>query len=402
MAFFLEERMDRFYKEIIEPRKNKKHLVLGKNFDPQSNSLALFNNDYLCVGSHPAVAESQINVLKNQGNGVVMSGVFMQGKCPKQRFEDMMAEYTGYEAAILCQSGYAANVGLLQAIAGEGIPVYVDFSAHASLWEGVKAAGAIPVPFNHNSCEHLERQIKKNGCGVILIDSLYSVDGSIAPLREIVEISQKYGCILVVDESHSLGTHGANGSGLVSELGLADKVDFITASLAKTFAGRAGIVLCSKKFAGYFPYISFPAIFSSVLLNHEIEGLITTLNLIKTFDERRERLKVLSQDFRTKMDHLGYNIVSESHIVSIESGLESDTEILRDALENNGVFGAVFCSPATPKNRSVVRLSLNSSLSNEEINRLVSVFDKIRDEVGMKNWRSTKRKALSNPTSENL
>ncbi len=402
MPFFLEDRMDRFYKEIIEPRKNKKHLVLGQNFDPKSNSLALFNNDYLCVGSHPEVAQSQINVLKNQGNGVVMSGVFMQGKCPKQRFEDMMAEYTGYEAAILCQSGYAANVGLLQAIAGESIPVYVDFSAHASLWEGVKAAGAIAVPFNHNSCEHLERQIKKNGQGVILVDSLYSVEGSVAPLKEIVEIAKKYECILVVDESHSLGTHGKMGSGMVSELGLTDQVDFVTASLAKTFAGRAGIVLCSKKFAGYFPYIAFPAIFSSVLLNHEIEGLITTLELIKTFDDRRERLRILSKDFRDKLDALGYNIASESHIVSIESGLESDTEILRDVLENNGVFGAVFCSPATPKNRSVVRLSLNSSLTDEQINRLVVVFDKIRDEVGMKNWRSTKRKMINADKESNI
>lgn len=395
-APFLENRINRFYSEVIEPRKNKKHLVLGSNFDCSSNSIALFNNDYLCVGSHPKIAEAQIKILEKHGNGVVMSGVFMQGECPKKTFEDAMAKFVGYEASVLCQSGYSANVGLLQAIAGEGVPVYIDFSAHASLWEGIKAADAKAVAFNHNDFQHLEKQIIKNGQGVILIDSLYSVHGTVAPLKEIVEISEKYNCILVVDESHSLGTHGKHGSGLVSEMGLTSRVDFITASLAKAFAGRAGIIFCSKKFAGYFPYVSFPAIFSSVLLNHEIEALMATLNLIKSFDDRREKLRNISKSLRDNISELGYSVNSESHIISLESGLESDTEIFRDCLEKNGVFGAVFCSPATPKNRSVIRLSLNSGLTEQKISYVTEVLKKIRDEVGMKNWRSTKRKIINN------
>lgn len=397
-AFFLENRLDRFYSDTIEPRKNKKHLVLGRQFD--SNSINLFNNDYLAIGNHPDISDAQIKTLKQQGNGIVMSGVFMQGICPKQNFENLIADYVSYESAILCQSGYVANVGLVQAIASENIPVYVDFSAHASLWEGVRSSGAKAVAFNHNSCEHLERMIKKNGQGVILIDALYSVDGSIAPLKEIVEISEKYECILIVDESHSLGVFGPNGSGLVKEMGLSTRVPFITASLAKTFAGRAGIIFCSKRFAGYFPYISYPAIFSSVLLNHEIDGLIATLSLIKKFDDRRARLKEVSRVLRERLNLLGYSLASESQIISIESGLEHDTEILRDELEENKIFGAVFCSPATPKNRSVIRLSLNSSLSDDEINYVISVFEKIKDKVGMQKWRSTRKKLSLNSSSD--
>ncbi len=387
---FLEERINKFYIDVIEPRKNKRHLVLGQNFDKKS--LNLFNNDYLSIASHQNIVNAQINSLKQSGNGIAMSGVFIQGDCPKKEFEDKMAEYIGHEAAILCQSGYAANVGLLQAIASKEIPVYIDFSAHASLWEGIKASEAKALSFQHNNCNHLERLIKENGQGIIVIDSVYSVDGSIAKLEEIVKISEKYDCILIVDESHSLGTHGNKGSGLVSELGLTNKVHFITASLAKTFAGRAGLVTCSKKFAGYFPYISFPAIFSSVLLNHEIEGLIATLDIIKNADDKRKRLKNNYTLIKNELDLLGYNIASESQIISIESGLESDTEILRDELENNGIFGAVFCSPATPKNRSVIRLSINSSLTDKEISHIISTFEKIKDKVGMKNWKSTKRK----------
>lgn len=397
---FLEDRINKFYEDIIHPRKNKKHLVLGNEI-LQPDSLILYNNDYLSIGNHKDIVDAQIKTLESSGNGVVMSGVFMQGDCPKKIFEDELANFVGHESAILCQSGYVANVGLIQSLVSKDMPVYIDFSAHTSLWEGIRAADAKTVPFLHNDPKHLERVIKQNGQGLILIDSLYSVMGTIAPIKEIVEISEKYDCILVVDESHSLGTHGKNGAGLVNELGLTDRIHFITASLAKVFAGRAGIVTCSKRFAGYFPFVSYPAIFSSVVLNHEIEGLRATLKIIRNSDEARKKLKENSEYIRENLDLIGYNIESESHIVSIESGLEADTEILRDELEKRGVFGAVFCSPATPKNRSVIRLSINSSLTKTDLDRIIRVCEEIKDIVGMKNWRSTKKK-INKSSNANL
>jgi CAI-1 autoinducer synthase len=143
----------------------------------------------------------------------------------------------------------------------------------------------------HNEVEHLERQILRHGPGVVVVDSIYSTTGSIAPLREIVEICEAQGCILVADESHSLGTHGPNGEGLVVELGLAERVHFRTASLAKAFAGRAGFVTCSRRFAEYFKSESNPAIFSSTLLPHDIHGLAATLGVIRQEGWRRERLR---------------------------------------------------------------------------------------------------------------
>ena len=374
---FLIKKVNDFYKNVIEVRKNKKHLVIGRNV--MNDSIVLTSNDYLAIANHSKILSAQEKEIKSQHNKIVMSAVFLTENSLKGSFEEEMSEYLGYESAILCQSGWAANVGLLQAIAEKDMPVYTDFFAHMSLWEGIKIAGAKPIPFLHNNVDHLEKMLKKNGPGIILIDSLYSTIGDIAPIAEIAKLSQQYKCIYVVDESHSVGTHGHKGSGLVRELGLTDQVDFITLSLAKAFAGRAGLITCSKRFAGYFPYISYPAIFSSSLLDHEIAGLRATLEVIKDSDDLREILKEKSAFLRDELKTLGYKVQSQSHIVSVESGSEENTEILRDALEERNIFGSVFCSPATPKNRALIRLSVNSKLSFDKLEYIVKSFKDIKD-----------------------
>lgn len=374
---FLIKKVNNFYKNVIEVRKNKKHLVIGKN--AVSDSMVLTSNDYLAIANHSKILSAQEKEIKSQHNKIVMSAVFLTENSLKGCFEEEMAEYLGYESSILCQSGWAANVGLLQAIAEKDMPVYIDFFAHMSLWEGIKIAGAKPVPFLHNNIYHLEKMLKKNGPGIILIDSLYSTIGDIAPIAEIAKLSQQYQCIYIVDESHSVGTHGHKGSGLVRGLGLTDQVDFITLSLAKAFAGRAGLITCSKRFAGYFPYISYPAIFSSSLLDYEIAGLRATLEVIKDSDDLREALIEKSAFLRGELSAMGYKVQSQSHIVSVESGSEEDTETLRDALEERNIFGSVFCSPATPKNRALIRLSVNSKMSFDTLNYIVKSFKEIKD-----------------------
>ena len=144
--------------------------------------------------------------------------------------------------------------------------------------------------FHHNDMEHLERQILKHGPGVILVDSVYSINGSVCPLEDLVAVGTRHGCVMVVDESHSFGTHGQQGEGMVAALGLCDKVHFRTASLAKAFAGRAGFITCSERFNEYFKFESNPAIFSSTLLPHEIAGLDATLEVIKEEQWRRKAL----------------------------------------------------------------------------------------------------------------
>lgn len=398
---FLAHRVNQYYRERVQNTWSGGHIMHGKI--PSASSIHLNSNDYLSISKHPEIIKQTAQCMLDEGNGILMSGVFLHGEQnPQLALEQRLAHFMHSESGILCQSGWCANTGLIQSIANQYTPVYVDIFAHASLWEGVRSAGASGIMFHHNDPGHLERQILKHGPGVVVVDSVYSTNGSICPLRDVVRIAEEQGCVIIVDESHSLGTHGPHGEGLVATLGLANKVHFRTASLAKAFAGRAGFIACSKRLADYFKYESLPSIFSSTLLPYDVAALNTTLDIIYRDDWRRVKLQENASYIRQNLDELGYNLNgSQTQIVSLEAGAEQQTIILRDALEARDVFGAVFCAPATPKNRSLVRLSLHCDLTEEQLKHVVEVCATIRNEVDLSNWPSTRRKRTQKPNVPN-
>ena len=388
---FLQGRMDQFYLQRWGQLWGGEHIMRGRQ--PGLNSVQLISNDYLSVTGHPEITAAQMQALDHAAESVLMSGIFLHGENPQQQLEEKFADYTGMPAAVLSQSGYAANVGLIQAIAGKGVPVYIDMIAHASLWEGIHSAGADARPFRHNDIAHLERQLAEYGPGVLCVDSVYSTIGSLCPLQEMIRVARNHGCLIVVDESHSLGVFGENGAGLVNALKLEGEVDFITASLAKAFAGRAGIILCPEDFVDYFWFTARPAIFSSCMLPHEIAGLDATLEVIRRDDWRRTAVHRNAELLRSGLDALGYNVdASQSQIIGIEAGEEWRTQCLRKALEEKDVFGSVFCAPATGAKRSLIRLSVNAALTDRQIDKILNAFSEIRASVRMEQWASTRRK----------
>lgn len=357
-----------------------------------ANAVLLAGNDYLCLAGEPALVAAQMAALRNSCGELLMSAVYQQQGSAQHRLERKLAHFMGAEDGILAQSGWAANVGLVQTLAGPGVPVYLDMQAHASLWEGVQSAGALPVSFLHNDMAHLEKQLQRHGRGLIAVDALYSTNGSVAPLAELADIAERHGCMLIVDESHSLGTHGPRGAGLVTALGLNQRVHFRTASLAKAFAGRAGFITCSSYFKGYFLSESRPAIFSSCLLGHELAWFDAAIDFIAAADDRRATLRKHARVLRQELGALGYNVSDGTEqIIALEAGPEPTTLALRKLLEQQGVVGAMFCAPATPKNRSLVRLTLNSGLDGAQLARIVEACDAIRDKVDLESWSSTRR-----------
>lgn len=387
---FVTKRMDEHYITRIEQLLGGEHLHVWK--PAEAGAIMLAGNDYLCISGDPGLLAAQARCLQSSQAGMLMSSVFLQEGSRQHQLEAKLANFMGAEDGVLAQSGWAANVGLIQSIAEPGVPVYLDMLAHASLWEGVQSARAEGVPFLHNDAGNLARQVDKHGRGVIVVDALYSTNGSVAPLHDIVGIAERSGSILIVDESHSLGTHGPRGAGIVVDMGLEDSVHFRTASLAKAFAGRAGFITCSSKFKGYFLSASRPAIFSSCLLEHELAWFDAALDLISEAGERRAALHANARKVREGLRELGYNVDDGTEqIIALEAGPEPKTLALRKALERRGVYGAVFCAPATAKNRSLVRLTLNSGLTGSQISRLLDACDDMRKEVDLESWSSTRR-----------
>ncbi len=357
------------------------HVVMGRV--PGVDGLELWSNDYLGLGGHPEIVKAQVDSLEGHTEGVFMSAVFLGATSLQRRFERQMAAYLGADAAVLCQSGWSANAGLVQALVDERTPVYLDQFAHASMWEGAHMAGAEAHAFRHNQAAHLERQIKQYGPGLVLVDAIYSAYGTVCPLAEIAAVSERLGCILAVDESHSIGVYGPHGEGLVHTLGLTEKVQYRTFSLSKAFATRAGMVAGPQRVMSYFPYEARPAIFSSAVLLHEVAGLAATLKVVQEEDWRRQQLWYNTRYLRRGLRALGYAVdQSTSQIIALHSGNDLQTRTLRDALEDRDVFGAVFCAPATPKNHGVIRLSVNARLREDDLNRVIEAFAAIaRDRV---------------------
>lgn len=368
---FIEERLESFFIDLIKKNEDQKHLVLGKM--PSQGSVMMQSTDYLSLSQHPDICFKHKQAIDKKDENMVMSAIFIQTEQLKPVFENQMADFMGMESCLLSTSGWSANIGLLQMICAPKLPVYIDFLAHRSLLEGARIAGAHIHPFKHNDVTHLRKQIKRYGVGLIVVDSVYSTIGSIAPLEAIYEMAEEFGCGLLVDESHSLGTHGPQGSGLISELGLRDRVDFVTASLAKAFAYRAGVILGPKSLTRILPFVSYPAIFSSRVLSHEIVRLEATLEVIREADEQRKKLYIQSRKLRAGLKHIGFNIRSNSQIIALECRGEENTLRVRDFLEKRDVFGSVFCRPATGKNKNIIRFSMNSDITDKEITYVLKV-----------------------------
>ena len=363
---------------------------------PGPNAVRLDGNDYLGVTGHPDIVKAQVDAITKSSEFVVQSGVFLLHQHPSRVFEQTLADWVGKEDAFLCQSGYSANVGLLQSIADPQTPVYIDTMAHTSLWEGAHAARAPAHAFRHNDPDHLDRMMSKKGPGVVVVDSVYSTTGAVCPLEAMVEVVEKHGSMILVDESHSLGTHGPSGAGLCAELGLTDRVHFISASLAKSVAGRAGFFTAPASMRYYILSSSYPNIFSSCLLPSEIAGLKATVEVLKAADAARERLKSMTRRVRQSLSDMGYPIhQGTEQIIALEAGTEPETMALRDALEERGVFGAIFCAPATSRNRALVRLTLNAALTEAELAHLEAVAREIAPIVKPWDWIIARRARMS-------
>lgn len=355
-------------------------IVVGRK--PGPDAILLAGNDYLSLSRHPAIVRAMTEALQESSTDVLMSTVYVQHLDKQRQYEAAMAAYLGSDATVLCQSGWTANDGLIQVLADSDIPVYIDLGAHASLWQGIHSAGATPRPFRHNDPASLNTLAKRYGPGLILADSVYSTTGDICPLDDVVDVAERHGCTVVLDESHALGLRGPAGVGLAAERGLVDRVHFRTFSLSKAFVGRGGIVAGPKHLLEYFRFVARPSVFSSAVLVHELAGFSAALDIIRRDDWRRDQLNRKASYLRRGLLAAGWPIAdNDAPIIALMGGTEERTVQLRDALESRNVFGAVFCAPSTPKNRALVRLTVNAAIPERDLDKVIEACGAARQEV---------------------
>jgi 7-keto-8-aminopelargonate synthetase-like enzyme len=359
---------------------------------PGPNSVRLDGNDYLAVTGHPDIVRAQVEALTRNGHFAVQSGVFLHDEHPTRHLERQLAAWVGQEDGMVCQSGYAANVGLIQSVADSDTPVYLDAQAHASLWEGAHAARAPAHVFRHNDPQHLGKLLARHGPGLVAVDSVYSTTGALCPLADMLDVVERYGAMILVDESHSLGTHGPAGAGLCAELGLTDRVHFLSASLAKAMAGRAGFFTAPARLRHHILTSSFPSIFSSCVLPHEAAGLSATVEVLQRADAQRAALRRTTARVRSALAAMGYPIhQGTEQIIALEAGPEPATIDVRDRLDALGVHTAFFGAPATSRNRSLARMTLHSALTDAELNHIEASARTVAEAVKPWEWAVARR-----------
>ena len=348
----------------------------------------LNTNDYLGLARHPRVAIAKAAALLETGHGEAVSRVFIQDRDDAHRtFERRFAALIGAQDAVLVMSGYNANTSIVQVFARPGSPVYLDMRAHASLWEGVLCARARAIPFRHNDPADLRRKIALGGPGLVIVDSLYSTDGSVCPLIEIVEQCERGGCAIVVDETHAFGCHGHEGGGMVSALGLTARVHFRTIGLSKAVAARGGIVAGSARNMELFRYEARPLIFSTTVLGYEIAGFNAVLDLVRDEPWRAARLHRNHARMKEDLQACGFDVAaSESQILAIVTGAPDNTIAFRRHLDARGIRAAVFGPPATPPQGCLLRMSLSAMLTDDDIAATVEACRDALSALDMRGW----------------
>ena len=355
---------------------------------PRPDSVWLQSNDYLSLGYEPAITAAWRNELGDGGLSVRMAAVVESEDTRARSFERLIALHMHAEDAILCQSGFAANCGLIEVLSRLGTPMYIDFLAHRSMWFGAMGGGGRPIPFVHNSVEDLDKRVRRHGPGVILIDSVYSATGAVAPLKEFADFALINDCVLVVDESHSLGTHGARGEGMVVRDRLEHLVHYRTASLAKAFCGPGGVIAGDRDLLDMLRFEGAPQVFSSATLPCNAAGFIEALKIIRGSASRRKRLRANAKKMRAGLRACGLRLGNtRSQIMALYPGHEKTTVAVKSFLEERGVFGSVFAWPATPRNKSLIRFSIRQDHTEAQLDRVIEVCSELPAHFNVDEWR---------------
>ena len=332
--------------------------------------LLLCSNNYLGLADHPRVREAAADAAMRWGVGAGASRLVSGNMTVHRRLEERLAEFKRTEACLLFGSGYLANAGIVGTLAGAGDVVFSDALNHASIVDGCRLARAETVVYDHRDMEHLEWGLDEAaGRGALIVtDSVFSMDGDIAPLAEIVELAQRYDARVMVDEAHALGALGPGGRGAVAAAGLEDEVDVIVGTLGKSLGSYGAYACCDTRMAKYLVNTARTLIFSTGLPPPAVAAADAALDVLRSQPERIERLQRNSRVLRDALLDEGLPTTeSSTQIVPLVIGDAADTmDVCERALEG-GVFSQAIRPPTVPEGGSRLRLAVMASHTAGEL-----------------------------------
>ena len=344
----------------------------------------LSSNNYLGLASHPEVIKAQIQAVQEFGASSSASRLISGNMSLHEKLERKIAEFKGTETSIVFATGYMANVGAISALAGEGDILICDKLNHASIIDGAKLSGAILRVYPHKNLERLE-DILKNSTGyrrsLIITDGVFSMDGDIAPLPEIVRIAERFDAILMVDDAHATGVMGKNGKGTSEHFGIKKGIHIQMGTLSKALGNLGGFIAGSKNLVDYIRNKARSFIYSTALPPAILAGSLKAIEIAQRDAGPRERLWSNVEKFRTSLKELGYDTLgSETQIIPILTKDIDSTVNASRLLFEMGIFAPGIRPPTVSKNKCRIRTSLMAAHTDEHIDRAIETFKRLRHE----------------------
>jgi 8-amino-7-oxononanoate synthase len=344
------------------------------------------SNNYLGLTTHPKVRQAAVDATQRYGTSCTGSRFLNGNMTLHERLEEELADWVGKEAALVFSTGMQVNLGTISAIVGRGDIVILDKDDHASIVDGAFLSGGKIERYRHNDIDHLKRvlaSLPEDKSKLLVVDGLFSMEGDIAPLPEMVPLCKEYGVRLMVDDAHAMGVLGG-GRGTAAHFGMTKDVDLIMSTFSKSFASLGGFIAGEKDVVEYIQHTARSLIFSASIPPANAATALASLEVMKEEPERIVRVNQIAERMRKEYQRLGFNTGhSVTPVIPIIIGDNDLTFLTWKLLFENGVFVNPVISPAVAPGRQLLRTSYMATHTEEQMDRVLGIFEGVGKQLGL-------------------
>jgi 8-amino-7-oxononanoate synthase len=347
----------------------------------KKQKIMLGSNNYLGLTNHPKVIEAGVKALREYGSGLTGSRLLNGNTLLHGQLEEQLADFVHMKSALVFSTGFGTNLGTISTICGPDDLIFSDEYNHASIVDGIRFSGAKKCRYKHNDMQDLEEKLAfadPKYPRFIVTDGVFSMEGDVARLDELVSLSKKYPSRLMIDDAHALGILGPHGNGTAAHFDVTEDVDLIMGTFSKSLGCIGGFIAGEKMAIEYLKHHSRTMLFTASLPPSNVASVMAALEIIKAEPERREQVMENARFIRTGLQSLGFDVgESTTPIIPVVIGKDLKTFQVWKDLMDEGVYTNPIISPAVPRGRGLLRTSCMATHTHRQLEICLDVFEKI-------------------------
>ncbi len=374
--------------ERIITSPQKAEIDVAPTGNDNQHVINLCANNYLGLADHPDLIQAAKDALDSHGFGLASVRFICGTQDLHKKLEEKVSSFLGTDDTILYSSCFDANAGLFETLLGPEDAIISDALNHASIIDGVRLCKAKRFRYNNNDMADLEAKLieaKDARFKIIATDGVFSMDGYLANLPAIADLADKYGALLMVDDSHAVGFTGATGRGTPEHFGVSDRVDIYTGTFGKALGGASGGYTSGRQeIIDWLRQRSRPYLFSNTMAPAIVAASIAALKKLENDNSAVEKLRSNSAYFREKMTALGFDLLSGEHaIIPVMLGDAKIAKEMADKLLGENLYVTAFSYPVVPQNKARIRTQMSAAHDIKHLNKAIAAFEKIGKEMGI-------------------